>query len=265
MAGRKDHDMAGRSVIITGAASGIGRASALAFAAAGARALAIIDVDAAGLAAVAGCLDGRPVEMTSMVADVGDPQQLTAAFRTAQDALKRIDVVHNNAGIITGEPGWPDTPIERIAEVVNVNVCGTLMGTRLAIDALRPHGGAVVNTASAAGLGPMPTDPVYAATKAAIISFTRSCGAMAAESGVRVNAVLPGLVDSTMIAKTGRNGVPARWLDRLTSTLELLSPERVAAEVVRLAADSTLSGETVIIANETRSRDRSGMEAPVDR
>jgi len=237
------------AVLVTGAASGIGRASAVAFAEAGAEAIAIVDVDEPGLTVTADLLRARGVDVKPIRADVADPRDLTEAFAAARRSFGRLDIIHNNAGILSGEPAWPYTSIERIAEVVNVNVCGTLMGTRLGIDALAGYGGAIVSTASVAGLAPMPADPIYAATKAAIISFTQSCQPLAKSHQIWVNAVLPGLVDSAMISKSGPDGAPAGWIRGFALTLELLEPARVAAAVVELALDRSTSGQTVVLDN----------------
>lgn len=242
-------DLHGKVALVTGAATGIGRASALALAGAGASAVVVADVDAAGGDETAALVRAAGADALFLRADVSDPEALVELFDTAEARVGGLDVVHNNAGLVSGNPPWPGTSLEVIHRVVTVNVFGTFAGTRLAIDALRRRGGgAIVNTASVAGLAPMPTDAVYAATKAAVILFTQSCAELAAE-GIRVNAVLPGIVDTSMLGKTGDGAEPAAWLSPVLGMIELLRPDEVAAAVLDLVADDTKAGQTVTVMN----------------
>lgn len=236
-------ELEGAVVVVTGAGSGIGRASALAFAAAGATVVAA-DIDAVALGTTMAMLDGGPA--SAALVDVRMPDSVEELLDLAIARHGRLDVLHNNAGLVGGEPAWPAMPVERIADLVAVNVLGVMVGTRLALDRMT-GGGAIVNTASIAGLAPMPTDPVYAATKAAIISFTQSCAAMAATNGIRVNAVLPGMVDTPMLAKTGDGTRPAAWLAPLVDAGVPLKPDHVAAVVLGLVRDDSCVGETSVI------------------
>jgi len=238
---------------VTGAGAGIGRASALALAARGAAGVAVLDVDREGGEETAALVKDAGADALFLCVDVSDREALSAGFAAAADRLGGIDIVHNNAGLVSGDPPWPGTPLEVIERVVQVNVLGTMFGTRLAIEHLAARGGgAVVNTASVAGLAPMPTDAVYAATKAAVILFTQSCKELAAGTGVRVNAVLPGIVDTSMVRKTGDGVTPAAWLEPALGMMTLLDPARVAAAVVALVEDDTKAGHTEVLVNELR-------------
>lgn len=256
-------ELTGTVALITGAGSGIGRASALSFAGAGCAAVVIGDVDVAAGEATAALVERAGARAAFLPVDVSDQASLTAFFEAAETRFGGLDVVHNNAGLVSGNPPWPDTPIERIHQLVNVNVFGTFAGTRLAIDALRRRGGgAIVNTASVAGLAPMATDAVYAATKAAVILFTQSCAEVAKSDGIRVNAVLPGIVDTSMVAKTGDGERPADWLTPMLGMLHLLDPRTVAEAVIGLIRDDARAGETVIVANEFRSPEELAQRPP---
>jgi NAD(P)-dependent dehydrogenase (short-subunit alcohol dehydrogenase family) len=245
-------DIRGRVVLVTGAGSGIGRATALAFARAGAAAVAVLDLDREAAEAVAAAVEVVGPRAAAWVVDVGDPALLARAFANVAERFGPLDIVHNNAGIVGGEPEWPDTPAERVSAMIAVNLGGVIHGTRLACDAMRGRGGAVVNTSSTTALNPLPFDAVYAATKAGILHFTRSCAAMAANLGVRVNAVCPGITDTPIIAKTGDGTHPAPWLSGALATRPMASPEDVAAAVVALAVDDTKAGDYVIVEGKPR-------------
>jgi len=153
-------DIKGKNALITGAAAGIGQATAFALADAGAAGIALADLDQAGLADTADIIQQKGVKALTGVVDVTDAAQQTQFFATAEQELGGLDIVHNNAGTICGEPIWPETPLDKIELVVSVNLIGVMYGNRLAIDALsRRGGGVIINTASTAALGPMPAGP----------------------------------------------------------------------------------------------------------
>src|SRR5688572_26901747 len=130
-------EISGRVALVTGAASGIGRASAHALAAAGA-AVVVVDVDAAGGAETVRLIEEAGGRAIFVEADVASPSGIRAMYLAAERAFGGVDIVHNNAGLVSGGvPGWPETPLERIAEVVTTNLGGVIMGTRAAVDALR--------------------------------------------------------------------------------------------------------------------------------
>jgi NAD(P)-dependent dehydrogenase (short-subunit alcohol dehydrogenase family) len=182
----------GRKIVITGAASGIGKATALLFAQEGA-ALALFDLDEEGAADTAHRTGGLAVR-----ADVTDEASLAAAAERAAQALGGIDGVVNAAGIMpTGR--MAETPAAVFRKVLEVNLTGTWLVARACLPWLQKHKGAtIVNIASAAGLLPnAPGLTAYAASKGGVVNVTR---AMAAELApdVRVNCVCPGMVDTPM-------------------------------------------------------------------
>lgn len=246
-------EIAGKVALVTGAGSGIGRACAERLAREGAK-VVVVDVDVAGGEETVRRVTAAGGEAAFVRGDVGTPEGIAETFRAAKRVFGRLDIVHNNAGIMTGDtPGWPDAPLEKVFRVIAVNTSGVVMGTRAAVEAFREHGegGVVVNTASIAGLGPLPFDPVYAASKAAVIHFTKSCAILKELENVRVNAVAPGMVDTPIIAKTGDGTRPAKWLEPSLEGAVLLPPERIAEEVVRLIRDDTLAGEVSVVMHES--------------
>jgi 3-oxoacyl-[acyl-carrier protein] reductase len=247
-------DIAGKTAIVTGAASGIGRASAIALGREGAR-VVVADVDDRGGSETVDAIRASGGEATYVHADVSSPRSIEALFQAAIERYGAVDIVHNNAGIMTGDtPGWPDAPLDRIASVLAINAGGVLMGTRQAIQAMRSRGGGVVvNTASIAGLAPLPNDPIYAATKAAVILFTQSCEGLAKTENVRVNAVLPGMVDTPILAKTGDGSRPAAWLEPALASTSLLEPEEIASAVLDLVRDDGVAGETRTVMHRPRT------------
>lgn len=252
-------EITGRVALVTGASSGIGRATALALARAGA-ALTLVDVDEDGGRETARQVEALGGEALFVRADVSLPADTERMFAEAERRFGGVDIVHNNAGIMTGDaPGWPDAPLAKLAQVIAVNLGGVVLGTRAAVDALRRRGGgAVVNTASIAGLGLLPNDPVYSSSKAGVIHFTKCCAALAESDGIRVNAVVPGMVDTPIINKTGDGTKPPDWLRPFLEATPLLPPERIADEVLALLRDDALAGETrVVVPDEGRPLPRS--------
>jgi len=244
-------EIAGKVAVVTGASSGIGRATALALAREGAR-VVVADLDAAGGEETVRQAKAAGGAATFVRADVSTPAGVRALFDDTERIYGGVDIVHNNAGIMTGgDPNWPDCTLEKAALVINVNVAGVVMGTREAVHRMRKRGGGVVvNTASMAALGPMPMDPIYAATKAAVVLFTQSCKMLNDTDHVRVNAVLPGMVDTPIIAKTGDGEKPAKWLEPAIAVVKMLTPEAIAAAVLDYIRDDSKAGDHRVLANE---------------
>lgn len=233
----------GKVAVVTGGSSGIGRATASALAEAGAS-VVVADVDARGGEETVAAISKAGGIAMFVRCDVTSVDDLRSLFDAAAAEFGGIDIVHNNAGTVGGEPSWPATPPERLAHAVALNLGAVIVGTRLAIDHLVLRGGgAIVNTASIAAEVPMPDDPMYAATKAGIVMFTKSCAGLRESHGVRVNAVLPGMVDTPMINRTGDGTRPADWLVPLLDLMPLMSPSRVADAVLDLVRDESAAGE----------------------
>src|SRR5437870_7548550 len=192
-------DFTGKVALITGAANGIGRATALAFAKSGARTV-VVDRVAAGGEATAGIIRQQGGEAVFVAADVTKSADVAAYVQAALDAYGRIDCFHNNAGI---EGVWKHTAEYDEAmfdQVIAVNVKGVFLGLRHVLPVmLQQKSGAIVNTASVAGLVATPGMPAYVASKHAVIGLTKTAAGEVAKSGVRINAVCPGPVDTRMI------------------------------------------------------------------
>jgi len=185
----------GKVALITGAASGIGKATAERLAAEGAR-ICVVDLTDDEGHRVAESLGGVFVQ-----ADMGESKEVDHAFETAVRELGSVDIAFLNAGIAIGH-GELDTLTDDVYErIMRVNVDGVAYGARAAIRAMeRGSGGAIVATSSLAGLIPFPPDPVYALTKHAVVGLIRSIAPTVAAKGITANTVNPGITDTNILS-----------------------------------------------------------------
>lgn len=203
-------DLEGKAAIVTGGGSGLGRAACKALAAAGARVL-VVDVNEAGGRETADAVGGD-----FFAADVARLEDNEAFVQAASERFGAVDLVHLNAGVASGCGVGEDFELERYRRAMGVNLDGVVFGVHAALPALEAGGGAIVATASLAGLTGMPHDPVYTANKHAVVGLVRALGPVLAERGVRINAVCPGFAESPiidpirgMLAEAGIPVVPA--------------------------------------------------------
>jgi NAD(P)-dependent dehydrogenase (short-subunit alcohol dehydrogenase family) len=176
-----------RVAIITGAASGIGRAAVELFSERGHKVVAV-DLTAEGLAWCAG-MSG----VVTVAGDVSQPAANEAMVKAAVDTFGRLDAVFLNAGVVGSPPIEGDGAVERLDQVLAVNVRGVMLGIRHSAPALRANGGgSIVATASTSGMRADPGSWAYNASKAAVINLVRAAAIDYATHGIRVNAVAPG-------------------------------------------------------------------------
>jgi NAD(P)-dependent dehydrogenase (short-subunit alcohol dehydrogenase family) len=240
-------EITGKVAVVTGAGSGIGRATAFALAREGASVL-VADIDPGGGKETVTAIEAEGGTADFVQVDVADVDQVAAMFDAAEQRFGGVDIVHNNAGIVCGEPLWPDTAPERLLQQVLVNFGSVVVGTRLAVDHLAQRGGGViVNTASIAALLPMGDEPAYSGTKAGVVMFTRGCAGLRESHNIRVNAVLPGLVDTPLLNKSGDGTRRAGWAEMAASVLPMQQPEDVAGVVLELVRDDSAAGEHRIV------------------
>ena len=200
-------DIQGKVALITGGGSGIGRATALRLASEGA-AVVIADIDEAGGAETVRQIESTGGRAAFVQADVTVAADAEAMVAFAEKTFGGLDILHNNAGILTGQPRYPEAEPERWIKVLEINLRGVILGSQFGIQSMRKGGGGViVNTASMAGFGyGFPPDPVYAASKGGVVLFTASLAPLKDEANIRVNCVCPGVVDTPMMHGARQGG-----------------------------------------------------------
>ena len=231
-------DPKGKVAVITGAASGIGLATAKLLASHGAR-IVVADVNAGGAETAASEIAASGAEAIAVAVNVTDAAQVQRMLDAAVERFGQVDIVHNNAGVTErGEDLFaPDA--HRWEAVLEIDLKAVILGTQLAVQQLRRQGGGgvIVNTASMAGLVPTGASPVYAAAKAGVVHFTRTLAPLAAE-GIRVNAVCPTYTDTPMV----RAGGPEAIAFAKQTVGGILQPEQVAEGVLQLIRDDSRAG-----------------------
>lgn len=222
--------------IVTGAASGIGRALAEALAADGGR-LVLLDMQDDPLAAVAATLKDAGADVATRRVDVRDAVDIKAAVDDTVSRFGRLDFVFNNAGIVI-EGGVEDHTLEDWVRIVDINLRGVVHGVHAAYPPMRDQRfGHIVNTASLAGLIPVPRLAGYTATKHAVVGLTRVVRAEGASYGVRATALCPGRVRTPILTggKFGRvtDETRTRLQQEAAQVRGALEPNEFARRVLR--------------------------------
>jgi NAD(P)-dependent dehydrogenase (short-subunit alcohol dehydrogenase family) len=233
----------GKVAVITGSASGIGRATAQRLAAAGA-AIVVVDLDESMGATTVKLIEDAGGAATFVKADVTDANDAQRMLDTAVAKYGRLDILYNNAGIAVGSPAYPPGPLARWRRVLDIDLQAVILGTYLVAPMMeRAGGGVIVSTASMAGLYPYKDDPVYAAAKAGVVNFTYSLAPWAARLNIRVNCVCPGVVDTPLV----RKGVEAAQRRGEPTGLPagIIPPSEIAEAVLAIVFDDSLAGQAL--------------------
>jgi len=233
----------GKSTIVTGAASGIGKATALLFAREGAL-VVVADINEDGGRDTVAAIRQQGGEAIFVATDVRVPSLVKGMVDAAVTTYGALDVLVNNAGIGHRVPVHRCS-VEDWDEVIAVNLKGVFLGCKFGVEAmLRQGGGTIINLASGAGLLGAPRSPAYSASKGGVVVLTRQIADDYAKDNIRINAICPGAVDTPLMAVAYReisdDLVEAKRIyeSRLTRG-RLLAPEEVAHAALYLACDET--------------------------
>jgi NAD(P)-dependent dehydrogenase (short-subunit alcohol dehydrogenase family) len=235
-------DFAGRTALVTGAASGIGRASALRFAGAGA-ALVVVDIDGDGLEETAAQVRSGGGDVEVVVADVTDPDAMARAVQRGVERFGSLDAAHNNAGVAGPYLPLDEYPLDAFHRVLQVELIGVWHCMRAEIAQMRIQGrGAIVNTSSMLGDAAMPDNGVYVAAKHAVNGLTRAAALELGSVGVRVNALAPGVTRSAATSTVSADLLQTAPLTRMAE------PEEITAAVVWLCSSeaSYVTGSVLV-------------------
>lgn len=244
-----ERDFDGQVALVTGGASGIGRATADLFASRGA-AVMVADRDQDAMAATVESLVRHDVPVESFLVDVSDPAQAPAMVAATVERLGRLDAAVNNAGTSGTYKPFMEQELVDWERTLAVNLTGTFACLQAEIPALLDGGGAVVNVASAAGLMGFAHLPAYVASKHGVVGLTKSIALEYARQGVRVNAVCPGNVRTPMLEGfVGGDQDALAHMGKVTPIGRLAEPAEIAAAIVWLCspAASFVTGHALAV------------------
>ena len=244
-----------KSIIVTGGGSGIGRAAAMMFAAEGGK---VIVADKSGAEAVAEAIRAAGGEAQAIEIDAGAEEDVVRTVALACDTFGGLDVMFANAGISGGMASIFDTDVSLIAEVLRVNLIGPYLAVKHAAPRIAERGaktgkgGAIVLTASVAGIRSGAGSPAYSASKAGVINLAMTSAQQLSGSNVRVNAVCPGLTETGMTKPTfdyARDAGKMERVGRLNPLRRAAQPEELAKAVLFLASDdaSYVNGQALAV------------------
>jgi len=248
MAVNERFDLAGRSVVITGGGKGIGKVYAEEFAKAGAR-VAAADIDAAAATAVAEALCGAGFDAMALGVDIASETATAAMMQAVLDRYGRIDVLINNASLMSVLPrrSWLEIPVDEWDQVMAVNLRGMFLCCRAAFPAMKAQQrGKIVNISSSRVWEGAPNRLHYTTSKAGVIGFTRALAREVGEFGITVNAITPGMTQSeTQVATSSGNYLASRIAGRAIERVQVPADLVGAVMFLSSSASDFMTGQTI--------------------
>jgi NAD(P)-dependent dehydrogenase (short-subunit alcohol dehydrogenase family) len=229
---------AGKVALVTGAGSGMGRATSIAFAAAGAR-VVVADVDEGGGSSTVQAISACSGEAVFVHADVSDASNVQSLVQACVDQFGRLDCAANNAGIAVGTAKLADSEDEDFDRMIRVNLRGIYLCLKHEIRQMQRQGeGTIVNIASVNSFRPQIGQSAYTASKHGVIGLTKSAAIEYAESGIRINAVAPGAINTPMLQKALAefDMDPAAAAARMSPFARFGEPDEIANAVLWLSS-----------------------------
>ncbi|MEU6350858.1 glucose 1-dehydrogenase [Streptomyces sp. NPDC047072] len=241
-------DFDGRSVIVTGAGSGIGRATALAFAARGAR-VVVADLNAEGAAAVVKEIEDADGTAVAVTGDLSEQAVVDQVTQAAVERFGGVDVLVNNAGIMDRMSALADVSDAEWERVIRVNLTAPFLLTRAVLPHMLKAGkGAIVSTASEAGLRGSAAGAAYTASKHGVVGLTKNLAVMYRKQGIRANAIAPGGTATNIVVEADQEAHgPAALGPHFVNIGRISQPEEQAAAIVFLASDAASNVNGVVL------------------
>ncbi|MFJ9706292.1 SDR family NAD(P)-dependent oxidoreductase [Streptomyces sp. NPDC101234] len=238
----------GRGVIVTGAGSGIGRATALRFASLGDKVL-VADINATGAEAVVKEIEANGGTARAVIGDLSDQHIVDEVVTTAVESFGDLAVLVNNAGIMDTMTATADVSDAEWERVIRINLTAPFLLTRAALPHLLARGnGAIVNTASAAALRGSAAGTAYTVSKHGIVGLTKSTAVMYRDRGIRVNAIAPGGTQTAITDSITYDGDGAATIGRYRANVGRMgAAEEAAAAIVFLASDAASNINGVVL------------------
>ena len=237
-------ELNGKVAIITGAGSGIGRATALRLAREGC-AIVVADMNGEGAAETVKQVEAAGGKAAAVRTDVTKSADIDEMFAFAERTYGGFDILYNNAGITTGNPAWPDCSEAQWRRTIDIDLVGVIEGTRKAIPLLKQRGGGVIiSTASLAGLFGFQADPVYSAAKHGVVGLTRALIGLKDQANIRVNCVCPAVVRTPLVTSgiASLTGAAREEAEKRIEAMPMLPPEEIAEAVYDLIRDDEAAG-----------------------
>jgi NAD(P)-dependent dehydrogenase (short-subunit alcohol dehydrogenase family) len=243
-------DLSGKTAFVSGAGSGIGRATALAFGRAGAN-VTVVDINRAGVSATAAEIEGIGGRALARVCDVTKAADVKAALDATVDTFGGLDAAFNNAGIEQPGATIADISEELWDRIIDVNLKSVFLCMKYEIEImLRKGGGAIVNTSSGAGVLAIRQQSAYCASKFGVTAISKAAALEYADKKIRVNAVCPGIIDTPMIARyTGGTEEGRERMVKQEPVGRMGRPEEIAGTVLWLCSDACafVTGHAMVV------------------